>query len=214
MPNLDATQSQSRDEAFVAAREGTPEAVGDLLESYRSYLRLLAASQLHGKLTQRVSPSDVVQETMLAAHRDFADFHGKTPAEFTSWLRTILSHKLLNAMDQHLSNKRDARREVSIDAMTRCVASGDGGLRRLLVTSDPSPSATLSRDEDSQRIAALMARLPPHYREVIVLRNFQGLRFEAVSQQLSRTPLAARLLWLRAIQRLRQLYDVESRHDS
>lgn len=205
-----------RDEAFAAARKsGAVDAVGELLESYRAYLRVLAETQLRGRLSQRISPSDVVQETMLAAHRGFGDFRGQTPGEFSVWLRRILTHKLLSSIDRHLSLKRDARRDVSIDASLTSAADIDagaaGGLNLLgfLAAADPSPSAIVSRAEDGVQVAQLLDQLPEHYRQVILMRVKRGMRFEEISVQLNRSPLAARLLWLRAIQRLRQLYDQE-----
>jgi RNA polymerase sigma-70 factor (ECF subfamily) len=162
---------------------------------------------LRGKIPARVSPSDVVQETMLAAHRAFGDFRGESSAEFSAWLRKIMSHKLLSMIDRHLNLKRDVRREVSMNvAHDNADSSNAHTLESLLTAADPSPSTIVSRSEDNQRLAELLLLLPEHYRLVITLRNQQGLRFEEISRQLDRTPLAARLLWLRAIQRLRDLY--------
>lgn len=183
--------------------------VGELLDSYRSYLCRLAAARLHGKLAQRISPSDVVQETMIAAHRDRLQFRGTTQAEFAGWLRAILNHKLLGIMDRHLNGKRDARREVSIDVAAPTDEGEGVYLGALLASSQPSPSAVLSTDEESQIVARLLGQLPPDYREVIRLRNLKGLQFDAVAQRLNRTPKATRMLWLRAIRRLRTAYERE-----
>jgi len=57
-------------------------------------------------------------------------------------------------------------------------------------------------------IADQLAKLRPDYREVIVLRNLQGLSFEEVAVQMDRKPGAVRMLWLRAIEKFRQLYEV------
>jgi len=50
------------------ARQGNGECLGELLTLYRNYLSLLATNQLERRLRPRVSPSDIVQETMLKAH--------------------------------------------------------------------------------------------------------------------------------------------------
>ena len=214
VPNLNQRPLFSRDAALASARAGQAEAIGELLESYRNYLSVLAATQLRGRISARVSPSDVVQEAMLAAHRGFGDFRGETTAEFSAWLRKILSHKLLSTMDRHLNLKRDARREVSMDLPRESAdQSSQHTLVTLLPAPDPTPSAIFSIGEDNQRVADLLQQLPEHYRQVIVLRNKQGMRFEEISQHLNRTPLAARLLWLRAIQRLRQLYEQQESGD-
>ncbi len=210
MLNLNESPGFSREAALTAARTGQAEAVGELLESYRAYLRMLATSQLRGRLAARISPSDVVQEAMLAAHRGFGDFRGESSAEFSAWMRKILSHKLLSTINRHLNLKRDARREVSMNVTDgRAADCGGATLAGLLSASDPSPSAILTLHEDSQLVARLMQQLPEHYRTVITLRNQRGWRFEQIAEQLERSPLAARLLWLRAIAKLRQLYEAE-----
>jgi DNA-directed RNA polymerase specialized sigma24 family protein len=50
---------------------------GDL-DGYRSYLRLLARAQLDDRVQQRVDASDIVQETLLEAHRSREQFTGES----------------------------------------------------------------------------------------------------------------------------------------
>ncbi|HRX80773.1 MAG TPA: sigma factor, partial [Pirellulaceae bacterium] len=79
-----------------------------LLQLYSNYLRLLACSQLDERLRARVSPSDIVQETLFEAHRDFDRFVGRSSGEFVGWLRTILVHNLARMVEHHLlTGKRD-----------------------------------------------------------------------------------------------------------
>jgi len=54
-------------------------------------------------------------------------------------------------------------------------------------------------------VADQLARLPAAYREVIVLRNLEGLAFDEVARRMNRSPGAVRVLWLRALDQLRQL---------
>src|SRR5688572_29255339 len=60
------------------ARGGANEPLGQLLQLYRNYLTILATTQIDRKVRTRVSPSDIVQEAMLMAHRDFAQYRGRT----------------------------------------------------------------------------------------------------------------------------------------
>ena len=54
-------------------------------------------------------------------------------------------------------------------------------------------------------MADQLAQLPPDYREVIVLRNLEGLPFAQVAKRMGRTSGAVRILWLRALDHLRQM---------
>jgi RNA polymerase sigma-70 factor (ECF subfamily) len=71
---------------IAAAQEGDRHAVGEIFEKLRPYLRSRAQEQLDPRLRVRVSPSDVVQETLLEAHCVFANFHGASEAELVVWV--------------------------------------------------------------------------------------------------------------------------------
>ena len=86
------------------------------LDQYRSYLRVLANLQLDRRLRSKVDASDIVQQTLLQAHRARAQFRGETDAEKGAWLRQILAHNLAHAMRDFRRDKRDINREQSIQA--------------------------------------------------------------------------------------------------
>jgi RNA polymerase sigma-70 factor (ECF subfamily) len=189
------------------ARGGDGSKLGQLLQLYRNYLRLLADSQLDRKLRARVCPSDVVQEAMLDAYRGFGQFRGRTQREFLAWLRQILINNVFRMVERHvLTGKRDVRREVSLEQIGRSVEHSGLQFQAILADDGTSPSDAVNRAEHEVRLADCIARLRPQYREVIVLRNFKCLPFERVAEDLGRSIGATRVLWLRAVKRLRQSY--------
>ena len=68
-PPLDQVVPES---LLVQARAGDGAALGRLLELYRNYLRLVARASIGQALRVRLDASDLVQETFLKAHREFA----------------------------------------------------------------------------------------------------------------------------------------------
>jgi RNA polymerase sigma-70 factor (ECF subfamily) len=56
-------------------------------------------------------------------------------------------------------------------------------------------------------LAAALARLPDDYREVVILRNLEGLSHEEVARRMDRSAGAVRMLWVRALTRLREELD-------
>jgi RNA polymerase sigma-70 factor (ECF subfamily) len=75
-------------------RTGDAAARGRLLERYRNYLRLMARTLISQPLRVRLDASDLVQETLLKAHREFTSFLGSTEPELVAWLRQILVRSL------------------------------------------------------------------------------------------------------------------------
>lgn len=191
---------------LTSARQGVSDDLGTLLQLYRNYLSILADTQIGQRLRVRVSPSDIVQETMLAAHRDFQKFRGRTEREFMAWLRQVLINTIHRTVDTHLKAKRrDVRREVSIEVLGKMDQSAIDFLQAF-ADRGPSPSDPLRQREAAVALADQLAKLRPHYREVIVLRNLQGLSFEEVARRMDRSTNAVRMLWLRAIEKFKHVY--------
>src|SRR5262245_55624620 len=93
-----------------------PADAGPPPDRFRHYLLLLARARLDPRLRGNLDPSDVVQQTLLEAHRDAAQFRGRTAAERAAWLRKVLARNLANAVRDHTRGKRDVARERSLQA--------------------------------------------------------------------------------------------------
>lgn len=187
---------------LAQAKTGSEASRGELFEHYRGYLDLISSVELGRRLKTKVDPSDIVQETFLEAHRSFDSFRGESEGEFTAWLRTILGRRVAHLVRRYLRNQgRDVRREqtldLTLDASSRAVEHGLNAIQ-------PSPSKGASQREESVLLANALARLPPDYREVVVLRHFEGLAFVEVGERMGRSLDSVQKLWIRALGRLRQ----------
>jgi RNA polymerase sigma-70 factor (ECF subfamily) len=186
---------------LTAAREAGEPALGRLLERYRAYLSLLARAQIGRHLRSRMDDSDVVQETFLAAHRDFSHFRGTTEAEFVGWLRNILAARLADLMRRHVRTKtRDARLEKNLASE---LDRSSQALALALAARGPSPSQLAARRELGVLLADAIKALPADYGEVIVLRHLEGLSFAEVASRMGRSVDSVEKLWVRALARLR-----------
>jgi RNA polymerase sigma-70 factor (ECF subfamily) len=194
---------QDPERCLRLARAGAGPALGQLLELYRNYLSLLARLQIGRRLQGKVDASDLVQETFLRAHRDFAQFRGSTEEEFLSWLRQILSARMSDLIRHYLGAKRrDVRLErelgVELDESSRVLDQG-------LVAPHSSPSQQAARREQAVLLADALGRLPEDYREVIILRQMEGLSFPDVACRMGKTVKSVEKLWMRALARLRRV---------
>jgi RNA polymerase sigma-70 factor (ECF subfamily) len=190
------------EELLRQARGGDGQALGRLLELYRQYLALLARLQIGRRLQGKVDPADLVQETFLEAHRSFGRFQGTSEGELVSWLRQILAGNLADLVRRYLgTRRRDVRLEeelaVEIDESSRV-------LDRALVARQSSPSQQAARREQAVLLADTLGQLPEDYREVIILRHLEGLRFPEVARRMGRSTEAVKKLWARALDRVRR----------
>ena len=171
------------------------------LDRYRSYLLLLARLQLETRAQQKLDPSDVVQQTLLEAHAKQRQFRGDD-AGLVAWLRRALANNLRDAVRALRRGKRDARREVSIEA---AVEQSSARLGDWLAAHHSSPSQKAARNEDLLRMAEALAALPDAQREAVVLHHLQGWSLSEVATQLQRSDAAVAGLLHRGLQQLRRL---------
>ena len=123
------------------------------LERFRAYVLLLARVQLGPMVQAKVGASDVVQQTLFEAHRDLAQFHGRTVSEKVPWLRQILARNLANVVRDLRRDKRDVGCEQLLQAPLDASASR---LEVWLAIEESSPSQQVERHERAVRLAEAM----------------------------------------------------------
>jgi RNA polymerase sigma-70 factor (ECF subfamily) len=203
---MSADDRHDPERLLAQARLGDGDSLGALLELYRNYLHLMARTQIDLHLQGRASPSDVVQEAFVQACANFGQFRGGSEGELLAWLRRILLNTLAKLVEKQMkARKRDVRREMSLERLVRELDESSAAFEAALVCPQSSPSQQAERREQAALVADQLAQLPAHYREVIVLRNLEGLPFEEVARRMKRTAGGVRILWLRALDRLRAM---------
>lgn len=204
--------SELRD-CITRARQGDVAARDRLFAACRSYVALIARATLERRLQSKVDASDLVQQTLLDAHRDFEQFVGSTEQEWLAWLRKILAHNTGDAFRHYGADKRQVRREFSLNAPTYISPLGDSTAQGFDPPSpDGTPSQIVLHQERELAVAEAIAQLPDDYREVVFLRNVQRLPFDEVAARMERSRPAVQMLWMRALHKLREILG-ESFHD-
>ena len=173
----------------------------EMLQRYRPWLHLLARMEIDGQFQGKFDASDVVQQTMLEAVRGLPKFRGGTESEMLAWLRQVLAHVLAHEIRRYRgTQQRDVGREVSLE---QSLAQSATRLRDMMVAPGTSPSGQAVRHEQEVLLAEVLSRLPSDYRDVIVLRNLQGLDHDEVAKRMGRSSGAVRMLWVRALAQLK-----------
>jgi RNA polymerase sigma-70 factor (ECF subfamily) len=143
---------------------GRRDAFGELVSRYQARLYNVVI-----RLVDHADDAaDVVQDAFLNAFQSLPSFKGD--AEFFTWLYRI-------AFNSAISLKRRKRATVSLDA-----GGPDGGID----PDDPSeyvkPGQALQRMEDEAQLQEAMSRLSSEHREVLVLKDIEGMKYEDIAE--------------------------------
>jgi RNA polymerase sigma-70 factor (ECF subfamily) len=176
---------------------------GRPLESFRSYLRMLANAQLPWHLRGQIDPSDVVQNALLNAHKGFAQRRGTSDAELAAWLRAILKNALIDAV-------RRATRETRL---AQAIEHSSLRLKKLVAADDSTPSGQAVRQEELERLARALELLPDDQRTAVQLQQIQDYSVAEIAKEMVRTKSSVGGLLNRGMRRLRELMREESDHE-
>ena len=174
--------------------------VGDqLLVRHERVVREFLANRVGPQLRARLDPSDLVQEVQLEVARRLTEFAARRPMPFRVWLLKTAYQRLLAARRTHLAARRSVGKEESFpDGSTI-------GLAERLAGRAASPSRQARRAERVTLVRRALAELDDADREVLLMRAYEGMPYEAIATLLEVTPPAARQRHGRALLRLSKL---------
>ena len=119
----------------------------------------------------RDDAEDVVQDAYLRAFRAFAGFKGDA---MRPWLLAIVR----NAAYRALQDRRRAGNVVSLDEVFAVHGAVDG---HDIASSDPTAEAMVIADDEGRQLYAALAELPAAYRDIVVLRELEGLAYSEIA---------------------------------
>ncbi len=172
---------------IAAAMAGDASARWRALEACRDYLQLVVRRGQWSDPSGHTASSDLIQETIVDAWRNFSAFQGRTPAQLRGWMRAILVHASLNA--------RRRRHEARIES--------NGGAGEVAGTTT-SPSQAADKNASHAALDVALAGLPPRYRMAVHLRLWDRRSYAEIGAELSVSEDAARMLYVRAMAKLRE----------
>ncbi len=180
---------------LTLASNGSEEAIGQLLDRYRAYLKLFARTRFN-QLPGSLDASDIVQDAFLRAFRSFSQFRGSRESELAAWLRRILENSLIDyyrkhhLLNPHPQSISDALNESNAKWSARLIAVG------------LAPSEYAEQREALVLLAEALERLPEDYRDAVILRQLEELSTEEVARRMNRSAHSVRKLWARGMVQL------------
>jgi RNA polymerase sigma-70 factor (ECF subfamily) len=186
---------------ITAAIDGDREALQQLLfRRCLSVLRYLRTRR-PADLADQIDLDDVLQDTLLAAVKDFARFRGKTVGEFRAWLRVIARHRLQDRV-KHLTaqERRGSPPTLAGDSATSSILN----LVANLLDQQDTPARSCARREEVDAVRVALAHLPGDQQQAVLLRYVQGKTTDEAAREMNRSPGAVRGLVDRAKVSLRK----------
>jgi len=197
---MSANASSVLRSSLAAARAGNRDGLGRTLDECREFLLEVARGAIGPALRAKGGASDLVQDTFLEAQRRFGQFDGESTGQLRAWLRSLLLHKAAKlGRRYHCTQKRRLSRECPLGEDRPAAVHPSH-----VAAPGPTPSVQVMFDEQQRRLLEAIDRLPDDYRNVMSMRYHEALPFDEIGRRLERSADAARMLWARAVERLKQ----------
>ena len=119
---------------------------------------------------------DVAQEAFVRVHKHLPEFKGDSA--FSTWLFRIGSHLAIDSVRKERKSQKD-----DIDDL-REVDVGDAGEGILSTALGQDPRENALRRELAGKLEEALAGLPVIHREILVLRELEGLSYEELAARL------------------------------
>ena len=176
------------------------EALLGVIESCRSYLLLVAERALAPDLKAKEAASDLVQEALVEAQREAGRWTGGAEAtdELRAWLRQFLMHKIAHTRGGIAGLASADRAEVPL-----AIVEADPLMAETLVADQTSVGTRAARREEEAALRSALDRLPDRMHQAVLWRHNEDCTFDEIGRRLGCSNVAARKLWLKALQQLR-----------
>ena len=155
---MDRTRRVEDKDLVRRIRAGDGDALRLVVERYQERVFAL----VYGIVRDAHEVEDVAQEVFLKVFTRIAAFDGRS--QFYTWLYRVA----VNAAKDHVK-KRARRPAVALDEADALPSSAEG------------PAAGAARGEDARLVRAAIDALPLRYREVLALRELEGLSYDEIA---------------------------------
>lgn len=184
---------------IAQAAAGDSHAITELFARVRPRLRRMIEMRLDPRMAQRVDPSDLVQETLTAAHLRLEAYANDLSLAFYPWVCQIARNILIDTFRRHVgADRRSVNREVvtladqSMNSLVNSIASG------VL-----DPLNQLMQSEAEQRVRDALSELKDADRDVLVLRHVDQMSVSEAADALGVAEGTVKSRHFRALQRLK-----------
>lgn len=196
-------------ERIRRARAGDEDALSELLVRHGPIVRQALA--IPERWRSVLDLDEVMQAAYYKAFLGIAAFEPRGENAFQRWLAILARNSLRDELKKLTTQKRggDLRRIDTVRGEEGYVA-----LYERVAVHHGTPSRSAGRAEIELAVRNAIALLPMEMREIVRLRDLEGLTFDAVAERTKRSATTVRNLHREACGRLRDLLETASKYPS
>ncbi|HSQ59900.1 MAG TPA: sigma-70 family RNA polymerase sigma factor [Acidobacteriota bacterium] len=168
LKRLDTLSELSDEDVMERCATGSEIAFRALVQRYRGRIMNLVSRFIN----DRDRAEEISQEVFLRVFRNRERY--RKSGKFSTWIFTIAVNLTKNEIRSRVRHKGT----FSLDALEE--ETGGQGLP--FPDQNPLPDEDLNAGEIRSKVAEALRKLPPRYREAVVLRDIEGLSYEEVGQ--------------------------------
>ncbi len=175
--------------------------LGQLLQEHRERLLAMLRRRISPMLASRVGPEDILSEAFLQARKKWPKFRREPNAKPYPWLYRITLDCLIEAW------RKESREKHGLDQEMPWPEESSLQLGLGLMQPGTTPTGAAARKEEAERVQAVLQLLRPKDREILRMRHEDELSHEEIGDVLGITKETAAVRYVRALQRLRDLWE-------
>lgn len=149
-------------------KSGDIEAFEEMLTMYQKLIYNICYRMFNNK----EDAEDLTQDVFVKVYNKINSFNEKT--SFKSWICTIATNTCIDEL-----RKRKNKTTVSID---KNIETDDGELKIDVVSNEKTPEEAVVKNEEAHMLENALLELNIEDREIIVLRDIQGLSYDEISE--------------------------------
>jgi RNA polymerase sigma factor (sigma-70 family) len=180
----------------LAYQAGDDRVLTGLFERLYPRVLQMVRARMGPFLRQHAESSELVNETLMAAHKHLRTVHVAGSGALIHWLAAIAENVIRGRLDYLRARKRDPALEVELERLSSAVTDGEFEVQ--LDAGTPSPLRDAVGREELRQAVRCLEKLNEDQREALLLRRVAGAPLDFVAEQLKRSPQAVTKLVARA----------------
>jgi len=180
------------------AQKGQSEAYEELMGRYFERVLRIVRARMGPGLRARHDSMDIAQNAMLRVINSLKDFEPRSEGALIHWMSRLVENEIRDLADYNKAQKRDQKKEVPIHATSNSQIGLEGTLPDL---SEKSPSQYFALNQELMALEESLDKLGKG-KDVILMRNYAGMTFKEIGGELSLSEDAARMQYVRAMDKL------------